>query len=232
MGELSDLTVTDPVTGQARHFETDDMMSLLNLSLPEARKMADELYGPLADDVMAHRKTIRELYERQAAALKEAKEKGGQREKERQDKLKAEFGTIAKQVREEFEKANKMILDHPEHGKWLKPVEGDEEGNKILEKGMEFARSAFGSNPLKPGLTPEQRADAARRHAAVISRAAVYPRLTRTIKKLEAESVALKKELEQFKSSVPGNGQPPGPKTVPTKKGIDGLLSELDRLAS
>lgn len=233
LGELSDVTITDATTGQSRRFQSEDMLGLLNLTLPEARKMADELYGPLADDVMAHRKTIRELFDAQTVALEDAKKNGATRDKERQEKAKTEFGQISKTIREAFEQQTKAILDHPEHGKWFKPVEGDEEGNKILEKGMEFAKSAFITNPLSPNLKPEQRIEAARKHAAVIARAGVYGVLRRANTKLAAEVAALKKENEQFKASVPGNGSPKqtGQPAAP-KRGIDGIFSELDKLAS
>lgn len=233
MGELADVTIEDPANGQARRFSAEDMLHLLNLSLPEARRAADELYGPLADDVMAHRKTIRELFDQQTTALDDARKNGAERDKKRQEQFQAQFGQVANFTREAFEAANKAILEHPEHGKWLKPIEGDTEGNAALEKGMAFAKSAFMANPLAPGLNPQQRADAARRHAALINRAAAYSRLTKTVKKLESENAQLKKDLEGFQASQPGNGSPTSnPGAAPAPRSVrDEVFGELRKLA-
>lgn len=210
MGELGELQIEDPVNHTVRPFNSKDMMALCNMNLQDARRMADSLYGPLADDVMAHRKTIVELNNKQEQALKDAKENGAKREAERQERFQREHQETSRFLASTFESARQAAFNHPEHGKFLKPVEGDDEGNAILEKGIKFANDAFGQNPLAPGLTPAQRSQIVKQHAALINRAAAYSRLKLFNKRLETKVAELQKELEAYQASTPGNGNPTG----------------------
>ena len=237
INNLGELTITDPQTNAVRPFEAKDMLALLNLRLPEARRMADELYGPLADDVMAHRKTIQELYDQQQAALEDAKKNGAEREKTRAAETAKHREKEMTVARDSFDQANKAVLEHPEHGVNFKHVEGDDELNTALDKGYAFAQQAFGEGLImQPGLSLEQRATAAKRHAALINRAAAYGRLHLENKRKAARIAKLEKELAEFRGSVPGGGQPTSAAGAPNGAASGGtarqeVYGELYKLA-
>lgn len=207
--DLSDLSITD-ANGNARKFTAEDMLTLLNGGLVESRKLAEEWFGPAAPDVLARRDKIRDAHESMQAALDDAKKNGASREKELMEKRQGAFKETAGVVRNAFQEATKQILSHPVHSKWLTPTDGDDEGNALLEKGYAFARDAFNAKPLAEGLSPEQRADAARKHAALINRAAAYRRLVAAVDKRDARIKELETALGEYESSVPGNGAPSG----------------------
>ena len=105
-------------------------------------------------------------------------------------------------------------------------------GNQRLAKGFELADRAFSENPLAPNLTAEQRRSIVERHAAVRNRAAAFGRLVYQNDQLTTERDALKKELAEFKSTVPGTagseGAPPSGTEV---KGYARLRQGLEKIA-
>lgn len=201
--ELSEISIVDPTSQQQRPATPEDLMQLVNLPLGQARAIADQVFGPFADDVMAHRKEIRTLFEKQSQALKEAKESGSLREqqlREQQEKTQTE---LSGEIRQLWERSNNQLLEDPQIGTFFKPREGDSEWNERLTKGFQLVDQAFSQNPTDPKLSPEQRAQVIRRHAAVRNRAAGWGAVKHENTKLRAQVEELTKELSQYKESTP-----------------------------
>lgn len=218
VSELSELQLVDPNTNQPRTASADDLLALVNLPLGKAREVANQTFGEFADDVMLHRKEIRNLFEAQQQALENERKAGAERDKLRSEQFEKQRSDTQNLIRQTWDKENEAVRNHEKYGKFFSPVEGDEEGNSRLQKGFELVDKAFAANPVDPSLSPEQRVQAVRLHAAVRNRAAAFGRLTGTISKLESENAALKAELEQFKNSTPptgGQGSTTPPTTAP-----------------
>lgn len=201
--ELSEISIVDPTSQQQRPATPEDLMQLVNLPLGQARAIADQVFGPFADDVMAHRKEIRTLFEKQSQALKEAKEAGSLREQQQREQQEKTQSELSGQIRELWERSNNQLLEDPQIGSFFKPREGDSDWNERLTKGFQLVDQAFSQNPTDPKLSPEQRAQVVRRHAAVRNRAAGWGAVKYENTKLRAQVEELTKELSQYKESTP-----------------------------
>lgn len=231
MEDLSGITFSDPVTGQERALSAQDLIDVVGLPLGKARALAEQLYGSFANDVMAHRKSILDLFQKQQSAIEDAKKNGGEQLRARNEKMQAARTAIANETRQAFEAANKAALEDPKYSRHFKPIEGDEEGNQMLERGYKFVDEAFKLNPADPRLTKEQRAKIAERHAAVRNRAAAFGRMRSQIAKAEAKIAALTKELDGFKASNPGQGDAQVQRSgAPSQgKARDRIMADLER---
>lgn len=231
MAELGELTVEDQTTGQERPVSTQDILELVNLPLGKARELANKLYGEFADDVMGHRKEIKGLFDAQQAALDEAKKNGAEWEKQRTERMTQAQKQTASQIKELWAKFNDSAVKDERYGQYFKPVEGDEDGNTRLKKGYEMADRAFTVNPLDPSLTPEQRAEIVKLHAAVRNRAAGFGRLLYQHQKAQTRIAELEKQLGQFKGSVPGAGDAAREKTETPRSARDEVFGALHKIA-
>ncbi|HTQ50761.1 MAG TPA: hypothetical protein VMJ12_08615 [Candidatus Acidoferrales bacterium] len=202
MHDLRGVTVLDD-GGNSRPMTATDILDLVNLELPDARKLATEKWGDFAQDAMLARKEIRDLFESKNNALAEARKTGSEREKQLQERGKKWMDDTKKHVSQTWESANKAVLSNADIGEFFKPVEGDDTVNQLLGKGFALVDKAFSENPMDPKLTPEQRTEVVRRHAAVRNRAAAFGRMKHEIRKLREEVAALKKSNGQFKASEP-----------------------------
>lgn len=203
MEDIKELTVDDGAGGQ-RVVVPNDMLAIVNAPLAKAREMAEELFGNFANDVMAHRKEIRGLFDAQAAALEDAKKNGADKLKKMQDDHTASTKALSETVGKLWQSENAAVLADEKVGPMFKPREGDEEYNTRLTKGFEFVDSAFAVNPADPKLTPEQRQDAVRKHVALRNRAAAYQALRFEVERLAKQLSDTQKELSQYKESEPG----------------------------
>ncbi len=203
MTEMSELEVVDPESGAGRKVSPSDLLELVNAPLIKAKQAAVEKFGDFADEVMAHRKEVRRLFQEQSDALKRVRAEGSEREKTIQSQTQTiltELQTFAKSA---WEKAQEASLADPENGAFFKPVEGDEERNNLLQKGYEFVDTSTQENPMDPRLTPDQRATIVKKHVAVRNRAAAYGVIKHEFKKLAAKHAAAMKKLQQYESSTP-----------------------------
>lgn len=206
MGELREITVTDPASGE-RALAPQDIMELVQLPLGKAREQAENLFGPFADDVMDARKEIRNLLDSQKKALDEARTLGSQRDEERARQFRESQEQFAKKVISLWDEMNKSMASDEKISHFFKPIEGDQEGNQRLEKGFELANRAFQVTPFDPSLTEEQRSEVVKLHAAVKHRAAAFGRLAYQNQNLIKENSALKAELAKYKGTEPGGGE-------------------------
>jgi hypothetical protein len=231
MKDLKEVTIEDG-EGGGRLMNSEDLLNLVNLPLQKARAEAERLYGPLANDIMNHRNEIRRLFDEQSEALEKAKTDGSVREKERSERMQKERGELTTGIRETWSKTNDAITKDEKYGKFFVPVEGDEQGNQRLAKGFGLADRAFSENPLTPGLTPEQRRGIVERHAAVRNRAAAFGRLVYQNEQQAAELKSLKKELEEFKGTVPGtSGSSSAAASATEAKGFSRIRASLQKIA-
>ena len=207
-------------------------VELVNLPLPEARKAAVEKFGDFADDVMAHRKEIRRLFDEQSAALEEAKTSGAKREAEKREQQTRQWGEMTTEIKTTWAKANEEAAADEKYGSYFKPVDGDEQGNQRLAKGFELADRAFSENPLAPGLDAEKRKAIVQRHAAVRNRCAAFGRLVYQNQQKADEIAALKKELAEYKDTEPpADGGSRAPAQPRPATGMAGVLDDLRKRA-
>lgn len=221
--ELGEITVDDGNGGQ-RPATAQDLLAIVNQPLGRARELADQLFGNFADDAMAHRKEIKNLFEQRQQALEDAKKNGAEREKKTFEERAKQQAQINAKTTEYWDKFNKEAQSDPEHGKYFTPLEGDQEGNQRLAKGFELANRAFRESPLDPNISEEERQARVKRHAAVLNRAAAYGRQKLWIQQRDVEIAELKAKLKQYEENEPGtvgdNKQPTTPTHTSAKASI------------
>lgn len=231
MAELKEITVEDE-SGSSRPFTAQDMLELVNMPLPKARELADELFGSFADDIMAQRKEIRSLFDKQVQALEDAKKNGAEREKATQSERERLESEIGNEVKAKWESLNAAITKDEKLGKYFQPIEGDDESNTKLAKGFELVDSAFARSPMDPSLTPEERDIIIQKHVAVRNRAAAFGRLTLMVEKRDARIAELEAELAQYSESTPKTEGTQPPASAPTGGSARGkVFSALHKLA-
>lgn len=225
IADLKEIPITTG-EGTSRPATAQDMLKLVNLPLGEARKAANEVFGDFANDVMDYYKEIRRLADSQTKALEDAKKGASEREQQ----MSAAQKRVAEEVGHLWEQFN--TEDAKKHD-FLKPKEGDEEWNSKLASATRFVDDAWKSTAADPKLTPEQRAEVVRKHAAIRNRAVGFSMLRYENKRLADQLAAVQKELDAIKGSAPknGNGRPssaaPGTVTNP----LDRARQSLRQLA-
>ena len=232
MGNLKDISV--PLeNGASRPFSPEDLLSLVNMERGQARKVAEELFGSDAQDVLAARLECRRLWDERERGLAEAKKSGSERVSKAQQQYKAAKEAVAKTVKETWDQVNHAITEDPEIGAFFKPREGDADWNQRLAKGFELVDHAFNQDPRDPKLTPEQRAAVVKRHAAVRNRAASWGAMRHELTRVQAKLEAAEKQLKGYKGSTPGTaGSTPASNTTAVPgRGMDRLMAGLDKLA-
>ena len=214
--DLNGVTVIED--GNARPMVANDILDLVNLSLPDARKLANEKWGEFAQDAMLARKEIKDLFEAKTKALDEARKTGADREKTFQENAKKWREGVQKQIKETWDVANKAALDSPVNGEFFKPVEGDDTRNQLLGKGFALVDEAFSKSPTDEKLTPEERAAIVKKHAAVRNRAAAFGPMKYLISKLRQQLAELEKKQKEMNGSTPpaGGGTSSGGGSAPS----------------
>lgn len=214
MSELGELTITDPATQQTRNLKFDDIMELVHLPIQKAREIANSVFGDFADDVMSHRKEIKKLLEEQGMALKKAREEGAERESRNKQQYETWDKALSQDILQKWNQINDVFLKDPVNGEYFKPREGDEDWNRLLEKGFKLADRAYTEHPKNPRLTPEQREEVVKVHAAVRNRAAGWGPLKVENTKLKSKLTELEGELKKYKESTPSAGGTVSPSTT------------------
>jgi hypothetical protein len=199
VADLGELEVLAEDGSVARKATASDLISLARMPLGEARKLANQMFGDSASDVMMHRQKIRDLSDAQQKALETARKTGSERQTKAAETNKA----ITAEVTTLWEKFNKEDGDKYE---FLKPKEGDNEYNGKLAKAQQLVDTAFSQNATDPSLTPEQRAKAVRLHSSVRNRAIAFSALKLEISRLKAQIAERDTKLKQFEDSAPTGG--------------------------
>lgn len=233
MSELKDIKVGDGQGGE-RDVAPADLLTIVNAPLAKARQLADEFFGPFANDVMAHRNEIRGLYDKQQSALEDAKKNGLTKKQQEVEAQNRAMSELTNTISNTWKQENEAVLKDEKYGALFKPREGDEHWNQRLAKGYELVDKAFAQNPADPKLTPEERASIIRRHAAVRNRAAAWGALRGEVESLQAKLKAVNEELLQYKGSEPPSGserQPSAPGAPGSGNAKANLMSGLRKIA-
>lgn len=201
VSELAELTI-ESEDGQTRTATAQDLLTLSNMPLGEARKLANQMFGDAADDVMAHRRKVRELSDAQTKALAEAQKNSETRDKERQTQSLQQRQKMATLWTDE----NKAWQER--FPRWFKPEDGDEQGNSLLAKGYEMADAAFSGNGQK---SPEEMV---KLHAELRNKAAAFPKLALRLKQARSRIKELEKSLEDYEESEPPSGDGGKPRSI------------------
>lgn len=229
--DLSEVTVQGQ-DGNMRPFSAEDLQQFAFSSFVQAKEAANRLYPDFADDIMAARRQIRELWDKKQNALKEWKEKGSVREKEMSEAQKRHMEEISTHIKTTWDKVNQQALEDPVNGEFFKPKEGNEDWNQRLSKGFEMVDRAYSENPADPRLTPEQRASIIKRHAAVRNRAASWGAVKNEAVMWKTKYEEVMKKLEDLQKTTPpiGGSQPSSPSSEPGKA-MDRLKADLRKYA-
>jgi hypothetical protein len=237
--DLSELTV-ETEGGESRAATTADMIHLSNLPLGEARAQARIMFGDAADDVMAHRRVIRELSSAQSKALDDAKKNASEHE----TKLASQREIQHQQTVKLWQESNKALAE--KFPKWFAKVEGDEEGNSLLERGFSLADLHFvGSKDLTPEqiemLPPKFRdkikangnldvQDRVALDALLRHKIASHSRLAFNLKKANTRIAELEKSLSDYEASTPPAGKAGEASRASGVSETDAALAELDAI--
>lgn len=222
---ISELPQTNP-DGSVRRGTNQDLAALMQMERPEARRAAKEWFGDEDyQDVMKYRDDLLQMRLEADAAVEEWRKNGEARSAEEKAKAVQEQQKAAaaqKQASELWQK-NILALDE-KYPKWFKPIEGDDEGNKMLETGTALANQLFSDHSTWP---MEKRVAF---HAAVHRKVAGFDRLALQNHRLTKRVSELEEELKQYSSSEPGVGDHRpraggGAKTV-----RDRVFGEIDRM--
>jgi hypothetical protein len=225
--DLKEVPILDPNTNESRAFTADDLAQFSFMSLAQAKEVADKVCPNFATEIMAARKEIRTLFDKRQSALNEWKDKGNERATQTAAQFKQQRAALAQEVQTHWQKANDELTAHPTRGEYFKPREGDEQWNSRLEAGYALADEAFKLNLLDRNLTPDQRAAAVKKYAAVRARAASWGPIRHQNDTLKARVAELEKELAAYKDSTPAAGG-----SQPAPAGGNGSGSATDRIHS
>jgi len=236
---LSRLKVTD-AEGNSRAATADDFDSIMQNYLhdPEAAAtQLEQMFGSRASLVTPHMLEVEKAGHAMNGAIEEYKKVGADREKQYHETS----SKVSKEIESHWQSATKpesvpdqwkpFVLPKGQD-KDGKPI--DEEGDKMLERGLaEFDRAAR-ENARDPSLSKEQREAILGRAAAMRNKAASFNRLVRDVKAGQARIAELEKELEGFKKSEPGTaeGDSDATKTVGAAADtMEGVLGSLEKRA-
>ena len=231
MTDLKTISIKDPATDQMRPLTVNDLAELAFMDLGQAVTVAKEVFGDLAPMVMDYRNEIRRHWDTQEAVKKQLKQTGAQREQERLEAAKRTSQTLNEEIQKHYHQANESILSDAKHGLFFKPHAGDEEWNKQLDSGLKFVDEALAGNAFDPKLTAEQRAEIVRKHAALRSMAAGWRPLRYRLRVLEKQLAEANEELKQYKATSPTTGGRTTPPPPEKRRGMAGLMDELQKIA-
>lgn len=189
----------------------------------QAADAANEMFGTKASLVLYHRERVQEMNRNRVNAIEDHQKNGAEREKTRI----AERAKQEEQSKAQREKLNGMFTKHvsdavERYPKYFKPVDGDDKGNELLEKGFKMADLAFNPGNMAPEKVVEL-------HAAIRNKAAGFDRVVYLLKKGEDRIGELEKELAQFKGSETAGGttkRPTGDKPLTVDDEIDAMATQ------
>jgi len=224
--DLKELTVTND-NGTVTAATVDDMMTIANLPLGKARELAEARFGNSANDIMAHRRVLRDLADKQTKALEQSQKMRGEREQKRN----LERETFMKARMEETAKAWNTINEQMiEQYDYLRPVEGEVERNERLEKARTMVDETM-KKKVGEAKTQEERNQILKAHAAVRNRAIGFSVLKHENKSLKARVAELEKSLAAFEESEPNGSDPRRPQNGNHFDGsLDAAVEAIGRL--
>jgi hypothetical protein len=228
LADIKELSVANE-DGSTRQASVQDLLALSNMPLGQARATAKAWFGDSADDVMAHRRVLRDLSDKQTKALEDSKKFGSERDQQRRAEMEAKQKAHAEETGKVWHAINAEATEKYE---FLRPVEGQTERNELLEKANKFVDDTFKQH-IGQAKTQEERNQILRAHAAVRNRAIGFSVLKHENKTLRAELESLRKSLEEFQGSEPTVGEPRQHENGERSGGtLEDAIRDMGRLAS
>lgn len=179
--------------GGTRPATAQDFQRVLQADVSEVRKIAADLFGESANDVLVMRRKLVDLNRTATREAKRYRESAGQREQERAAKIAEEREGMRKLWTEAVESIPKK---YPE---WFAHKEGDDEWNAELDAGYAVVDKAH-----QEGLPVEEKVA---RLAALRHRAAAFRPLVMKTKRLEARVAELTEVIKGYEESSPKAGK-------------------------
>lgn len=205
IAQISQFTLQDG--DQTRKATVEDLSKIVAITNPEqALAKAEEMFGSptKAAYAMAMRDRILDANAKAEQAKIEFRTKGIDERKKMEAQSEREMTERATQF---TTKTQEAVEKYPQ---WFAPVEGDDEGNAILERGMMLADAAFGGQ-IKDPQTGEKRDptpdEMVTINASLRNKAAGFDRIVRNNAKLQKQIDDLNAELEAYKGTEPGEGE-------------------------
>jgi hypothetical protein len=231
MSELKELTVNQ--NGQDRPFAAEDLLELVQLPLKTAIETAKQVFGDAADYVLQHRHAIKNLFEKQSNALKEARKSGLEHQTKQREAVQKWQKETESDIKTTWDKVNAEVLADEKNGSFFKPRDGDQEWNQRLAKGFAMVDRGFNENPRDPKLTKEEREAIVKRHAAIRNRAGGWGPLKHENGLLKTEIAELKKKLSGYEETAPpvGGGAPPPANGGQPTSARARMMGDLQRIA-
>lgn len=217
---------------EKRQGTTEDFDFIMSATDDEtAAERAVQLFGEKAAPmILWHREQTNDKAVAAQNAIKEYREKGTAWEKERNAKMEAHQKRGLAMVEQMQAHAAEKFPQ------FFKPVDGDNKGNQLLEAGNHRVKRIIANGaPLAEGETQWSPEEFALEVAAYRNKAGAFDRVAVQVSQLRKENKELKAKLEAYEASEPGEGEgrreAPAPGAAATGTGIDGALSQLDKLA-
>lgn len=208
----------DEVIQAARQATPEDFSRLVLLPDAEAAEAARQLFGDAAANlVLWHREKVIDLATTQQNAIEAFRKHGSEREKQFSELQSKQ----QKELSDTFDRLNKAAAD--KYPQWFKPIEGDNEGNELLQKGYDEADMAFGENKLPPN-------ELVRLHSRIRNKAAAFGRMAYLNKGLKARIAELEAELAEYTKSSPTGGEGTPSKSAEGRGKVDSIDDALDGL--
>jgi hypothetical protein len=204
VNDLQGLKVTGQ-DGVERDATLQDVAALLDLPAGQAAQKANELFGAAAPEILAHRRTLKGLFDGQEKAINEWRTKGAERETQ----MKTEQAAELKEAVGRFQSVIDEARAH-KSGLFAKPPDDDADGVAKFTEGEKLVRTAFsmeGGETIPEGLTPKQaRAWQATKLGNVAAQAAAFPMVRLKLSRAQKEIASLKAKLAELSGSEPVNG--------------------------
>lgn len=202
---IGEMMVPDS-NGGTRAATKDDLIAVVQAkSDEEATRIAEEIFGNPTKAALAiwQRRQILAAHKNMEQAKVDFASQASEMRK--QSEQQAEAAAI-----ERAQKFNQFLTEGVEkHPDWFKPVDGDDEGNAVLERGYMIADAIFGGKFIdKDGkereLTPDEMINF---HASVRNKAGAFDRMVLTNQKLLEKIKSLEDELADYRETAPPDGE-------------------------
>lgn len=220
---IAQKTGTDPATGEditaERAVTPDDIVAFAAMPPKEMDRALEQAFGPSAKRFVQHIEKLRTLAKARDKALANARTESATHEKTVSEQNKAQ----TQKLLSSYQKTDTDLkAKYPQR---FGPIEGDAEGNALLEKSSKWVEDTFSSESKLP---QEERAN---RFAAIRLHAKAYPRALKQLSAANARIKELEASLAEFeKSGAPGDAGDPASRNGGGKNYLEDANAELDSL--
>lgn len=183
--------------GGTRKATQDDILALANAPLDQLDKLAEEWFPTSSARVIRHVEKIKDLSEAQSEALERARTEGAERAKTSDLERKTQQEATVKKLETMHDS---IVKQWP---KMFGEVEGDAEGNALLQKGETMYQKAF--NPTDKNK-PASEEEAIQLHALIRNKVRNHDRLAMWLKQARSQIAELEKALAEYEGSSPNGG--------------------------